>query len=182
MPINDLRDNAYLSGNPAKTGVPMLPVPTLEPWYAEVIDYNATSAGSGTPAAFGKLVRLQAVATTATTGNTGGATFIQSTTASEALASRQFGIVTQAATVPTALNGDLNQYKAVIAQSGVVPALCTTTSTAIAVDSPLGSDGAGNLTVLTGTPAAGAVLARSLGTLTTSTSSPTLVYVNVGGY
>jgi hypothetical protein len=182
MPINNLRDVAYLSGNPAKTGIPYLPNPTLESWQAEFIDYNATSAGSGTVAAVGKLVRLQAVATTATTGNPGGAVFIQSSTSSEPLATRQYGIVIQAAGVPTTTNGDLNQAKGVMVQAGVIQALCTTTSTAISVDSPLGSDGAGNLTVLTGTPAAGAVLARSLGTLTTSTSTPTLLYVNVGGY
>lgn len=82
--------------------------------------------------------------------------------------------------------------KAVVMYDGPVQAFVTTNSTqAISAGSPLGADGAGNL-MLVSTPAyaatlvpvaqPGQVLARALGSMAASISTPTLMSVYVGGY
>lgn len=88
--------------------------------------------------------------------------------------------------------------KAVVMYDGPVNAFVTTLSAqAISAGSPLGADGGGNLTLVS-TPAInsvlgtnlqnvavaapGQVLARALGPLAASISTPTLVPVYVGGY
>jgi len=162
MPMNDVRDEAYLSGNPAKTGFPLNPAPSLAPWQQGYIE-NAS-----TPAAYGNLVRLYVNAT-----NTGGAFFSISVSSAEVMLPAEFGIVAQAA------SAKLSQ--GVMTYQGMAYALCTTTGTAIAVGTLLSSDGAGNLTPAPGSPTPGQLLARSLGTLAGSTSTPTLTLVYVGG-
>lgn len=179
--LSPLRDNAYISGNPNASnnppGAPELGRATIEPYIQEVLDLNAST----TPAAIGKLMVRQLNAT-----NIGGAMFQQSTTAAQALNTFECGIVTRAAQVPSIATaypgGDLNVDKSSITQIGPVQALCTTTSTAIAVGSFLVADGAGNLTAATGTPSPGVVLAKSLGTLGTSIGTPTLTWVMMGGF
>lgn len=162
MPINDVRDEAYLSGNPTKTGSPMVPAPSLALWEEGFVDVGTTLA------TVGQVVVKKALAT-----NTGGANAAVSATANQVLLSKEYGIVTQAAVSAQSATG-------VMCESGVVSALCTTTSTAIAVGTLLSADGSGNLTPAPTTPTPGQLLARSLGTLTTSTSTPTAVLVFVG--
>lgn len=162
MPINDVRDIAYLSGNPAKTGSPLQGAPSLAPWQQGYIENNTT------PAIYGQLVRMYVNAT-----NTGGAYFIKSVTAAEVFLQGESGIVAEAAGAQ--YNSGIYTYQ------GMAYALCTTTSTAIAVGTLLAADGTGNLTVAPTTPTPGQIVARSLGTLVTSTSTPTLTLVYVGG-
>ena|SRR5215813_2288408 len=163
MPMNDVVDEAYSSGNPTSTGVPLIPAPTLPPWEEGYVDVGTTLA------TVGQLVVKKAAAT-----NTGGAQAQVSATANQALMRGEFGIVTKAAPSAQAATG-------VMLQRGTVQALCTTTSTAIAVGTLLSADGAGNLTPAPTTPTPGQILARAYGTLTTSTSTPTLVLVMMGG-
>jgi hypothetical protein len=177
--LSPLRDNAYASGSPTNStssgSSSLLVTATIEPFIQEVLDTTTI------PAPVGKLL----VFVYSLANNKGGAQYIQSTTATEARGLFEYGIVTKsaavAATSPAFPGGDLNLGKAQITQVGITLALCTTTGTAIAAGTPLAADGSGNLTPVA-SPAAGTVLARAIGTLAGSTSTPTLVLVRVGGY
>lgn len=177
--FSPLRDNAYSSASPtnstASGSSSMLVASTIEPCIQEVIDTTTT------PAAVGKLLVL----VYSLANNPGLSQYIASTTATEARGLFEYGIVTKAAGTaalsPAFPGGDLNLNKATITQVGPAKALCVTTGTPIAAGTPLAADGAGNLTPVA-SPAAGTVLARAIGTLAGSTSTPTLVLVRVGGY
>lgn len=162
MPINDVIDEAYLSGNPTKTGPPMVPGPKLVPWYEGFVDVGSTLATAG------QLVVLQATA-----ANLAGGNFLKSSVAAQVLLRGEYGIVTSPASSATSATG-------MCVKQGVVLALCITSGTAIAAGTLLAADGAGNLTVAPGSPTPGQLLARSLGVLASSTSTPTLVLVYVG--
>ena len=162
MPTNDVVDLSYLSGNPPKTGIPMVPASKLVPWYEGFVDVGGTLATAG------QLIVLQA-----TSANTGGANFLKSSVASQVLLNGEYGIVTAPAASAQSATG-------FCVKRGVVAALCTTTGTAIAAGTLLAADGAGNLTVAPSSPTPGQLLARSLGALASSTSTPTLVLVYVG--
>lgn len=161
MPVNDVIDEAYLKGNPTSTGIPMVPAPKLIPWYEGFVDVGSTLAIAG------QLVVLQANA-----ANTGGGNFLLSSVASQVLLTGEYGIVTSPAASKTSATGWC-------VKQGIVPALCLTTGTAIAVGTLLAADGAGNLTVAPGSPTPGQLLARSLGTLAINLG-PTIVLVYVG--
>jgi hypothetical protein len=162
MPYNDVIDESYTSGNPTKTGIPMIQAPKLVPWYEGFVDVGTTLAIAG------QLVVLQAAA-----ANLGGGNFLKSSVAAQVLLRGEYGIVTTPASSAQSATG-------ACVKQGVVPALCITTGTAIAVGTLLAADGAGNLTVAPTTPTPGQLLARSLGVLASSTSTPTLVLVYVG--
>lgn len=162
MPVNDVIDQANLSGNPTRTGIPMVPSPKLVPWYEGYLDVGSTLAIAG------QLIVLQATA-----ANLAGGNFLKSSVAAQVLLSGEYGIVTGAASSATSATG-------MCVKQGVVQALCVTSGTAIAAGTLLAADGAGNLTVAPTTPTPGQLLARSLGVLASSTSTPTLVLVYVG--
>jgi hypothetical protein len=174
MPINDVVDIAYGSGNPSKTGSPMQPGPTIAPFQQGYVENSVT------PAVLGKLVRLfvnasnVSVNTVNTTsgGAKGGALAQQAAVAGEVFLSGECGIVTQAAAA--------QNMQGVFVYQGIAYALCTTTTTAIAVGTLLAADAAGNLTPAPGSPTPGQIIARSYGTLATNTTTPTLVPVWVG--
>jgi hypothetical protein len=166
MPINDVVDESYLSGNPSKTGFPMVPAPQLDPYQEGYVDAATTLAAQ---AVVGQLVVKQIAAT-----NTGGAYALLSAVANQVLMHNEFGICTKAPLSLASATG-------VMVHSGTCFAFCTTTGTAIAVGTLLSADGAGNLTVAPGSPTPGQILARSYGTLAASTSTPTLVLVQLGG-
>jgi len=177
--LSPLRDNAYTSGSPtnstASGSSSLLVSATIEPFIQEVIDTTTI------PAPVGKLLVL----VYSFANNKGGAQYIQSTSATAAYGLFEYGIVTKSAATASAATaypgGDLNLVKAQITQVGIALALCTTTGTAIAAGTPLAADANGNLTPVS-SPAAGTVLARAIGALGTSISTPTLVLVRVGGY
>jgi hypothetical protein len=162
MPINDVIDESYLSGNPSKTGSPMVGAPTLPVWEEGYVDIGGTLATVG-----------QIVVKSFLAANTGGANAAVSATANQVLLEGEYGVVTKAAVSATSATG-------VMQQRGPVQALCITTGTAIAVGTLLSADGAGNFTVAPGSPTPGQLLARAMGALASSTSSPTLVLVHVG--
>jgi hypothetical protein len=164
MPINDVIDESYLSGNPTSTGKPLIPAPSLDSYQEGFVDNGTTQA------VVGQLVVKQIAST-----NTGGAYAQVSAVANQVLMRGEFGIVSKAAVSATNATG-------VMLQRGPVQALCTTGgSVAIAVGTLLSADGAGNLIPAPTTPTPGQILARSYGTLPISTSTPTLVLVQMGG-
>jgi hypothetical protein len=162
MPMNDVIDESYGSGNPTKTGIPMVNAPTLPVWEEGFVDIGGTLATVG-----------QVVVKSFLAANTGGANAAVSATANQVLLEGEYGVVTKAALSAQAASG-------VMQQRGPVQAYCTTTSTAIAAGTLLSADGAGNFTVAPGSPTPGQLLARAMGALAGSTSTPTLVQVHVG--
>ena len=198
---------AGVSTNPG-VSAPRLEESTIEVF--DVTAPTTLSAVAGattypTPAAAGKLLVLDPIS------SIGGARWKQSNVNMQPIARGQYGIVVAAGLPQNASNNDagpaigfsnsggtavINEAaygtKAVVMYDGPVQAFVTTNSTqAISAGSPLGADGAGNL-MLVSTPALnstnvavaapGQVLARALGPLAASISTPTLVNVYVGGY
>lgn len=171
MPIDRLIDLNYgNSGNPSHTGVPMIPVETIEPYQVTVLDQ--TSAG---PAAVGKVLVKQFAA-----ANAGGAYWLQSATAAQVLLYREYGVVVKNAPTVVAPNAPLGMQQALVTYSGECMAFCTTGgTTAIAPGTLLTVDGNGNFTTAPGTPTPGQIHARALGSLAISQPA-TLVLVSVG--
>ena len=142
-----------------------------------------TASGSTvTPAASGKLLVLDA-----TTGTVGAATWRQNTQANKAVPRGQYGIVFTPgqASEASAANGTSTGTKAQVVIEGPCAALLTTAptnTTAISAGMALSADNAGNLTYAGASPGAGTVLATAMGSLATGISTPTLTFVDVGGY
>lgn len=168
MPVNDVIDLNYASGNKVSptANAPFVTGPKLVPYEDGYVD-NATTV-SALATAGQLIVRVFSAA------NVLGGLAQRSAVAAQVLLSGDYGIVTGAATAPATAATGLAVWR------GVTQALCTTTGTAIALGTLLAADGAGNLTVAPTTPTPGQLLARSLGTLAASTSTPTLVPVIVG--
>jgi hypothetical protein len=184
--IRSVQDTAYPSGavtagalNPFQTGA------TLEGIDATVLD-NRTGGSAALPV--GKLWIEQFVA-----ANTGDANYAPSAAAAQAVPWGSFGVCTGipvpsapaygTALAPGTTSGGGNEIR--IRQKGICLAYATSTanaSAAIAPGTPLGADGAGNLTTLPATVLSGTCLAISKGTLAGGTATPTLILVTVGGY
>jgi hypothetical protein len=165
MPINDIVDQLYTSETTGIYPGPMSNSQGLRPWEEGYVDMATTLV---TQAIVGQLVVKQIAAI-----NTGGGNALLSAIANQVLLNREYGVVTKAAL-------SLANPTGVMQQGGTCLAFCTTTGTAIAVGTLLSADGAGNLTVAPTTPTPGQILARSYGILAGSTSTPTLVLVQVG--
>ena len=181
--IRNVQDLAY----PSAAVSPGLPeafqaTPNIEGIDATVID-NRASGSTAYPV--GALF-----VESFTANNPGDANYIPSLVASQPLPMFSYGVITAVPVPPAGGNppgsipigktsGGGNEIR--IRQKGGCFALCTTTGTAIAAGTLLGADGAGNLTPIAGT-VNGTCLAIAKGALAGATSTPTLVFVNVGGF
>lgn len=190
---------------------PGISAPRLEESTIEVLDVTAPTLLSAvpgaitypTPAPAGKLLVMDPIS------SIGGARWKLSNQSMQPIARGQYGIVVGAGLPQNASNNDAGAAigysnaagtqvfneaaygtKAVVMYDGPVQAFVTTNSAqAISAGSPLGADGGGNLGLVstpsfatTGVAAPGQVLARALGGLAASISTPTLTAVYVGGY
>jgi hypothetical protein len=189
---------------------PGISAPRLEESTIEVLDVTAPTTLSAvtnavtypTPAPAGKLLVMD------WTSAIGGSRWKLSNVNMQPIARGQYGIVVAAGAVQNVSQNDagpaittnpsgttnINEAqfgtKAVVMYDGPVLAFCTTLSgQAISAGSPLGADGGGNLMLVStpsfatpGVAAPGQVLARALGPLAASISTPTLIPIYVGGY
>lgn len=177
---------AQVAGTQAAPG---MVAPRREGCEQEVLDVTSVpSSGTlATPAAQGKLLVQDLTVNAINPASKRGGTWRLSATASAAIPYAKFGVVMISGQnspnlkLITAVSGTSQGVKAQVIYDGPVAAYCTTTGTAIAPGTLLGADGAGNLTPIA-SPAAGEVLAIAADTLAASTSTPTLVAVDVGGY
>jgi len=143
---------------------PMLGGATAQPIMRAVIDNTAAN-----PAIPGKLLVRDYIA-----ANTGGALYIQNTTASIAAPALGYGIVNSAA----ASQGGV----AYLVVDGPVQALCSTINgVTIAPGTLLGADANGNLEAIA-SPAFGEVLAISVGAMNYNITGPVGTDVILGGY
>jgi hypothetical protein len=188
---------------------PGISAPYIEPNELEVFDVTAPTlltavVGATTPAApaaFGKLLVLDP-----SNSGPGGWKWKQNAIRYQSVPGGQYGVVSKPASANTLgnfLNGSVGQAtavgniatpgdKALVVTDGPVPALVTTTTTAISAGMPLAADGAGNLTPINQglpgnttnniQPGSGQVLATSMDFLTTGISTPVLRNVWLGGY
>lgn len=170
---------------------PMISAPRLEESEIEVLDITApTNIGTsgtvpGAPALQGKLLVMSWA------DSIGGARWKQSTVQSQALARGQYGIVSSAGQAnetgfaTTSSTGNVSQgSKAIVMYDGPINAFVETQAAGIscAPGTPLVADGAGNLMPVISAPGAGTVLARSLGAVAASVSTPVLIPIFVGGF
>jgi hypothetical protein len=140
-----------------------------EGYVRSVVDNTPTN-----PAVAGKLLACQFAST-----NVSGTGYAQNATATAVLPAFTYGIVVTPAQVMAQQGTTQVRSQAEIIQAGPAQALCTTGTTAISPGTLLVADANGNLTPAGATPAAGTILAVSLGSLPASTSTPTLVPVMV---
>ena len=171
MPINEVRDIAYASGNPNKTGSPMQLVASVAPFEQGYVENSAT------PAVLGQVVRMYVNASNVgintsnpNGGVEGGALAQAGSTLNEVFLPGEVGICA----LPAGVQGGQGVY----VYQGFAYALCVTAST-LAVGTLLSANASGYLTNAPGSPTPGQIVARSYGTLAT-TATPTLVPVYVG--
>ena len=128
-------------------------------YISEPIDITVWDVTSQTPAVLGKLLTMQFTST-----NQSGQNYSQNATANVQVPEMCYGVVT----VPAAAQG----AQAELRQIGTCQALCVTNVTSsITPGQLLVADNAGNLTASTAAPTFGTVLAISLGTVATGSTT-----------
>jgi hypothetical protein len=166
MPVRELYDTGYASGNPGIYGG-FTTQPTEEQTYATVLDQSTTVA------TVGKILVRQMTNT-----NTGACNYVQSATANQRLMGGEYGVVVVGA---SATGG-----KAFIKTRGVANAFVqnnSNTSKTINAGDDLALDGLGNMTSAPSNPYAAAVATAmfALSGAASATVTPELLLVNLGG-
>jgi hypothetical protein len=168
---------------------PMIGTPRRETEEQEVLDVTA-SGTTVQPAVQGALLVQDLTVQSLNKASQGGGAWRQSATANARIPRGKYGIVMIPGyndpdfAAATATSGTSSGLKAQVVLDGPCMALAVTTNTATIVPgSLLTADGAGHLRLApSGTLNSGEVLAVSAGTLPWSTSTATLIPVDVGGY